>query len=155
MEFPTIVMKHLPERHHGLKLIFGLGLVNLAVCMCFANCGLLDNPVGDSRILNEFASGPLGSLPKELGKAYGRHSSLKPESEWNALGLWKKIQSVPPTYIPEGFSNRAPKNGPQGQWFVDARDGKRLFAPSSFHRGYSRSIWESEARKITANLPVQ
>lgn len=155
MGHPTILMKHLPVCHHGLKLVFGLGLVNLAICICFANCGLIDNPVGDSRILNEFANGPLGSLPKDMGKAYGRHSSPMPESEWNALGLWTKVQSIPPTYIPKGFTTRAPMNGPQGRWFVDARDGKRLFTPSNLHLAYSPSIWESEARKITANLPAR
>lgn len=137
-----------------MKLLIGPGLANLAVCMIFANCGLLsplDKPVGDSRILNQIASGPFGSLPKNLSEAYRRQADLKPESEWNALGLWRKIQSAPPTYVPRGFSTRLPKDGPEGRWFVDSRDGKRLFAPSSAHLGYSRAIWEAEARKITAN----
>lgn len=144
-------MTHQPARPSGLKLLIALGLVNLAICVVFPNCGLLDRPVGDSRILNEFASGPLGSLPRNVGEAYGRHSSLKPESEWNSLGLWRKIQSVPPTYVPKGLSSREPRDGSAGRWFVDARDGKRLFAPSSTHLGYSQAIWEAEARKITAN----
>ncbi len=137
----------------GLKLLLGLGLLNLGVCVIFPNCGLLaplDVPIGDSAVLNRISKGPGSSLSQSLGKTIKRHSSPKPEWEWNELGLWKKTQSDPATYIPKSYAS-PPQDGPRGKWLVDVRDGKRLFVPATSHLGYSHQIWESEARKITAN----
>lgn len=139
----------------GLKLLLGLGALNLGICVVFPNCGL-DVPIGDSRVLNHFSDGPLSSIGSDIDRTLQRHSTPKPESEWNELGLWRKISNVPATYVPKGYtsSHHDGPDGPDGTWFVDQRDGKRLFAPSSAHLGYSHKIWEAEARKITATEKV-
>jgi hypothetical protein len=140
----------------GLKVLLGLGLSNLAVCVIFPNCGLLgpvDVSVGDSKVLNQLSKGPGSSLDKAITTAIRRHSTPKPEWEWNELGLWKKTQSDPATYVPKGYAS-SQQDGPRGRWLVDERDGKRLFVPTSSHLGYSHQIWEAEARKITANETV-
>lgn len=149
-------MKRQHSSCHSSKLLLGLGLSNLAVCVIFPNCGVLgpvDVPVGDSKVLNQFSKVPGSSLDKAITTAIRRHSTPKPEWEWNGLGLWKKTQSDPATYVPKGYAS-SQQDGPRGKWLVDERDGKRLFIPASSHLGYSHQIWEAEARKITANETV-
>ncbi len=149
-------MKRRHSSCHSLKLLLGLGGLNLAVCVIFPNCGLLgpvDVPIGDSKVLNNLSKGPCGGLSETLSRTIRRNSTPKPEWEWNELGLWKKTQSDPATYVPKGYAS-SPQDGPRGKWLVDERDGKRLFVPASSHLGYSHQIWEAEARKITANETV-
>lgn len=147
-------MKHPLTGHLGINLLIGLGLGHLAICVAFANCGMqttVKKPERGPGVMKEFANVPLRSMPDDPGKASVSQAGLEPESEWNSLGLWKQILSSPPTYVPKGFSKRVPEEGLEGRWFVDPRDGKRLYAPATPHLGYSSRTWESEARKITAN----
>lgn len=154
--FPSSAMNHQRKAGRGLKVLLGLGLTNLGVCVIFPNCGLLgpmDVPIGDSKVLNKLSKGPGGALSESLSRTIKRNSTPKPEWEWNGLGLWKKTQSDPALYVPKGYAS-SPQDGPHGKWLVDDRDGKRLFVPASSHLGYSHQIWEAEARKITANEAV-
>lgn len=149
-------MNHQRAASRGIKVLLGLGLTNLGVCVIFPNCGLLgpvDVPVGDSKVMNQFSKGPGSSLGEAVSTSIRRNSTPKPESEWNEMGLWKKIQGDPATYVPKGYAS-SPQDGPRGRWLVDERDGKRLFVPASPHLGYSHQVWESEARKITAKESV-
>jgi hypothetical protein len=149
-------MNHQRAASRGIKVLLGLGLTNLGVCVIFPNCGLLgpvDVPVGDSKVMNQFSKGPGSSLGEAVSTTMRRNSTPKPESEWNEMGLWKKTQGDPATYVPKGYAS-SPQDGPRGRWLVDERDGKRLFVPASPHLGYSHQVWESEARKITAKESV-
>ena len=79
-----------------------------------------------------------------------KNRKLTPESEWNASGIWQKVSSSPPSYVPRGYaSSAAHQQG--GIWYVDKRDGKRLFAPKASFRDIQPGVWQGEAKKITAN----
>lgn len=138
------------------KWLFRLGLIHVGICVVFPNCGLLgpvDVPVGDSKVMNRISKGPGSSLDEAISTTIRHHSTPKPESEWNEMGLWRKVGSAPATYVPKGYVS-SPQDGPSGRWLIDERDGKRLFVPAASHLGYSHQVWESEARKITAQLSV-
>jgi len=133
-------MNHQRKAGRGLKVLLGLGLTNLGVCVIFPNCGLGGGAGGQG------GYGGQSSAPVD-------YSKLKPISEfnWNSGSLWQKIGSNPDTYVPKGYATTAPAEGPRGTWFVDSRNGRRLFAPSTSYNGFSANIWRNEARKITDN----
>jgi hypothetical protein len=89
---------------------------------------------------------------KEMARL--RQADPLPESEWNRLGDWKKVGNDPPTYIPRGYTADSPRTEKNGDWFVDARDGKRLFVPKQSTPGkysaiISPGVLRGEAAKIT------
>ena len=72
-----------------------------------------------------------------------------PEEEWNRAGVWVKVSEEPATYIPGGYSLKAPRTEAAGEWFVDKRDGKKLFVPANGTAVWSKSILRVEAIKAT------
>ncbi len=87
----------------------------------------------------------LGELIQGDSDRYGK---LLPETEWNNLGIWQRISEQPATYIPQGFGVSAPGGENDGRWFVDKRDGKRLFVPNGKVGEISNGVLEGEAMKI-------
>jgi hypothetical protein len=71
-----------------------------------------------------------GALPDLIRARNERKRGPMPESEWNYLGMWKKINNQPPTFIPKQHPETAPRTPENGQWFIDHRDGKRLYVPN-------------------------
>jgi hypothetical protein len=67
------------------------------------------------------------------------------ESEWNAVGLWKRVGNNPPSYVPAGYSANRARTEREGRWFVDRRDGKRLFVPGAVEG----ELLTGEAMKVT------
>jgi hypothetical protein len=91
----------------------------------------------------------------EMGRAASdRRKGPLPESEWNHSGLWKRAGDSPATYIPAGYALNASRNEKSGTWFVDKRDGKRLFVPNTPVNGISQGVIKGEAIKVT-NWPVR
>lgn len=78
-----------------------------------------------------------------------RKKGIPPESEWNYKQIWQRVENQPPTYIPKDYPRDLPRTESQGQWFVDQRDGKRLFVPVTHVGTYEPSILRAEATKIT------
>ncbi len=118
------------HRHRSLKqhLVRGVLLVStVALCCCHTRVDVIELYQG----MAERKAGP------------------PPESEWNVVGLWQRVASDPPTYIPKGYSPTAPRGSGAGTWFNDARDGKKLFVPSAGCGGYSGKTLQGEARKVT------
>jgi hypothetical protein len=78
-----------------------------------------------------------------------RGNTPDPESTWNKYGWWKRVSDEPPTYIPTRYSPGASRGNSAGTWFVDQRDGKRLFVPKG------DDILTADARVITTrNIAV-
>ena len=69
--------------------------------------------------------------------------------DWNPLGLWQRVRSDPPTYVPVGTVKGLSLSGENGTWFVDAADGWRFFVPKGGVPGYPEGVLLGEARKIT------
>ena len=94
------------------------------------------------------------TVSERLGDAGKRlelkNRKLTRESEWNASGIWQKVSSSPPSYVPRGYASSAPHQQ-GGMWYVDKRDGERLFAPNASFRDILPGVWQGEAKKITAN----
>jgi hypothetical protein len=67
------------------------------------------------------------------------------ESEWNRVGLWKRIGDNPATYVPVEYDSTRPTTQREGTWFDDRRDGKRLFVPDGDNGG----LLTGEAMKVT------
>lgn len=84
-----------------------------------------------------------------IDKREERKQGIPPESKWNFNQIWQRVESQPPTYIPKGYPRDLPRTESQGQWFVDQRDGKRLFVPVTRVGIYEPSILRAEATKIT------
>ena len=55
----------------------------------------------------------------------------------------------PATYIPRGYSPSSPRTESHGRWFVDERDGKRLFVPSQGAGAMSAGVLRGEAINAT------
>lgn len=89
-----------------------------------------------------------GMIPDLIRARKERDRGPLPESEWNKYRFWKKIQPDPPTYIPAAYPNSSPRTDGDGQWFVDHRDGKRLFAPNVLEGDISASVLAVEASQI-------
>lgn len=95
------------------------------------------------------------NLPEYLSSVRDRHKGPAPESEWNAMGLWRRVADTPPTYIPKAYPLTAPRDDTHGVWLVDARDAKRVFAPKSKVGGIEPGVLLGEARKVTNPPPVR
>jgi hypothetical protein len=54
-------------------------------------------------------------------------SSTPNPSDWNKLGWWHRVATDPPTYVPTGYAAIRPRTAQDGRWFIDRRDGKRVF----------------------------
>ena len=79
-----------------------------------------------------------------------RKKGVLPESEWNRLGLWRQVADDPPTYIPDGYSDESPRTEQDGTWYIDKRDGKRVFVPDMKVGDYGPSVLQAEATKVTS-----
>ncbi|MCX6875520.1 MAG: hypothetical protein NTW21_17185 [Verrucomicrobia bacterium] len=84
-----------------------------------------------------------------VGQLQERRKGPKPEAEWNRLGIWHRIASNPPTYLPVGYAASRPRGERDGTWLVDARDHKRLFVPNEPVNGLSPEVLKAEATKAT------
>jgi hypothetical protein len=101
-------------------------------------------------------SNTTGLLPDAFRVMSERRAGPVPESEWNRLEIWQKISDSPPTYIPKDYSRSLPRTESEGVWFVDKRDGKRLFAPNQTVGSYKPGVLRGEAAKITKwKIPCQ
>lgn len=90
-----------------------------------------------------------GTIPNLIRAKNERKRGVLPESVWNKHGLWKKIGSQPPTYIPSNCSQSSPMSNDDGQWFVDVRkeaDGKRFFVPNYLDGPVNATILAVEAK---------
>lgn len=94
-------------------------------------------------------------LSDYLSSVRDRHKGPAPESEWNAPGIWRRVADTPPTYIPKGYPLTAPRDDAHGVWLVDARDGKRVFAPKIKVGSTEPGVLLGEARKVTNPPPVR
>lgn len=144
------------------RLVLMMGLVNLGIYVVFPSCALPRTGEQPDIILPvKLAAAPI-FVPGEIVQTVSEHlgdagkrlelknRKLTPESEWNASGIWQKVSSSPPSYVPRGYaSSAAHQQG--GMWYVDKRDGKRLFAPKASFRDIQPGVWQGEAKKITAN----
>ena len=87
-------------------------------------------------------------LVEVIQDAADRDRKLLPETAWNKLGIWQRVTEQPATYIPRGYGVSAPRGGSDGEWFVDKRDGKRLFVPNVDVGEFSNGVLVGEATKI-------
>lgn len=70
------------------------------------------------------------------------------EAEWNHLKIWQRVGDNPTTYIPSGYAANRPRTEHDGTWFVDKRDGKRLFVPDQKVGEWSPGVLAGEAKKV-------
>lgn len=100
------------------------------------------------------SSSPVGPV-HGLDDNHGFSSSLAvrlvdhEKDEWNATGLWRRVRSDPPAYVPVGTPKALSLTEASGTWFVDAADGWRFFVPKGGVSGYPEGVLLGEARKIT------
>lgn len=142
------------------RLVVMMGLVNLGIYVVFPSCaGTMEAP--EPSLPLKIAAAPVtvtGEITAMMFERVGeaavkrelKNRKLTPESEWNASGIWQKVSSSPPSYVPRGYASSAPHQQ-GGMWYVDKRDGKRLFAPNASFRDILPGVWQGEAKKITAN----
>ena len=78
-----------------------------------------------------------------------RKAGPQPESDWNKTRLWRKVGDSPAIYIPRAYPVTASRSESAGRWFVDARDGKRLFVPRTPVGGLTPGVLEGEAVNAT------
>lgn len=145
----------------GWRMVVAMGLVNLAIYVVFPSCALTPNRA-DPPLPVKIAAAPL-TVPVEItGLMFNRvydaaasqalkNRKLTPETEWNRYRIWEKVSSSPPSYVPRGYASSAPQGNQNGTWYVDKRDGKRLFAPNTTFNDNLPGVWRGEAKKITAN----
>lgn len=116
-----------------------LALLALADVMMLSSCAS-SSPVGPVHGLDDnhgFTSSLLAKLVDHE------------KDDWNPLGLWRRVQSAPPAYIPVGTPKELSLTAENGTWFVDAADGWRFFVPQDGVPGYPEGLLLGEARKIT------
>ena len=138
-----------------LSLLFDAMKTRLLVLvvLCLAGCGCLALAIVHSGCATGGSgSGSSSGTPETsswgLRKEY--REGPKPESYWNSVGLWYRVSSSPPTYLPKGYGRDRSRNESAGKWVVDDRDGKRLFVPHRGAGGVSQAVLMGEARKVTA-----
>lgn len=73
----------------------------------------------------------------------------KPDAAWNSLKIWHQVASNPPTYVPAGYGATQPRTDHDGTWFMDKRDGKRVFVPNQPMRHWEHGVLLGEAKKVT------
>lgn len=123
--------------------IASLGVIVLLMTGCATETRTSSSPDRYSR-----STAPTAVF-KFFDKRAERKKGIPPESEWNYLGIWRRVGSEPPTYVPDGYSPSSPRTESEGTWFVDKRDGKRLFVPNTKVGTYKPSILLREASKVT------
>jgi hypothetical protein len=74
-------------------------------------------------------------------------------SEWDEVGIWKKLPGSETDYVPRGFHG-TPKAAPAGEWVHDAQDGTRFYVPAEGTREFSAGVLRVEARKATNRYTV-
>ncbi len=90
-----------------------------------------------------------GLIPGMVSVQAERKRGPLPESEWNQLEIWQKVNESPPTHIPTGYSPDAPRTEDLANWYVDERDGKRFVVPDQRVGSYSPGVLRGEATKLT------
>lgn len=89
-------------------------------------------------------------LSDHLAGVAERMKGPRTEKEWNANGIWYRIENDPPTYLPVGHSQALPRTEKEGIWIVDERESaeKRLFVPHGGANDYSFAVLEADAKKV-------
>lgn len=90
-----------------------------------------------------------GTIPDLISASKERKAGPLPESEWNKRGLWQRVADDPAVYVVDGYPPGAPRTAEVGDWFVDGRDGKRLFVPKETVGEYPPGVMRGEATKVT------
>lgn len=106
----------------------GVSILCVVVALCVGSCRTVKRV---SKATTDLVTGGSDPLPEGL---------------WNAERTWKRVSDNPATYVPYNYSGPTESGG---DWFTDARDGKRLFVPSGGVEGYSESVLRAEAYKVT------
>ena len=132
-------------RQTGIR---GAALVLIAIMLAggtvlYSGCGVL-----------EVAVTPLNKLSEIQERAARRKQPPVPESVWNHTGMlspgrWHRIGTSPARYIPRVIGSITPHGPGDGTWFVDERDGKRLFVPNTIVDGVSPKDFRRMAVEIT------
>jgi hypothetical protein len=71
------------------------------------------------------------------------------EAEWNSLKIWHRVADSPPTYVQAGYGAHQPRTDRDGTWFLDKRDGKRVFVPDEDVGQWTSGVLDGEAKKVT------
>ena len=141
-------------------MVVMMGLVNLGIYVVFPSCAFPGN-TSDPPLPLKVAAAPImvpGEVTVMLSERFKdaaverelKNRKLTPESEWNRYGVWQKVGSSPSSYVSKGYASSAPQSNQGGTWYVDRRDGKRLFAPKTTFRDMLPGVWQGEAKKLTA-----
>jgi hypothetical protein len=73
---------------------------------------------------------------------------------WNSAGVWRRISSTPPSFVPADFPRHASPAKHGELWVVDENDGWRFFVPVGGTPRYSEGLLLGEARKVTNDMPA-
>jgi len=71
------------------------------------------------------------------------------EPGWDRLGLWRRLEGSPPSYVPKDLPRHAPVDHAHGTWIVDAADQSRFYVPKGGTPHYSEGVLRAEADKVT------
>lgn len=133
------------RRHRALLAVVAvLGLGCMALAVVFGNCATA--PARKHNTVDD-------ELDQKFYQIYKKHRGPTPESEWNAERLWYSVSDNPPTYLPRGYDRRRSRHPSAGTWFVDERDGKRLFVPKGGAGGIPEEVLRTEAHNATLAEP--
>lgn len=128
------------KSRHIVVVLFGIvGLGCMFLAVVFSGCGLPVVLVGKT---------VEPAVIKMMENQEHRKGPI-PESEWNPIGIWYRISDTPPVYLPKGYGRDLPRNDRSGTWYVDKRDGKRLFVPHGGVDGIPEAALAVEARNST------
>ena len=125
------------SRHRGMAVVILSGVLTAGTIL-YSGCGVLALPLQ-----------PVAAAGSRAMELYHRKAPVVPESEWNGSRLWEQVGDSPATYIPRSYGRNAPRGAGDGTWFVDRRDGKRLFVPKKTGGEVSAGVLRGEAIKIT------
>ena len=92
-------------------------------------------------------------LLTSCGTTFESDRALRAETAWNHLGIWRRVADEPASYVPKSYPKGRTPSDKEGQWFVDRRDGKRLFVPCGGVGSWSEGVLLGEAQKITDTPP--
>lgn len=126
----------------NLLLLASVGML----CAVSASCRGTRSNISEDGSRRFSTSGAFSDL---ISASNERKAGPVPESEWNEHGLWQKVADEPAVYIAAGYPSDSPRTEEVGDWFVDERDGKRLFVPDEAVGKCSPGILRGEATKIT------
>lgn len=71
------------------------------------------------------------------------------EPGWDRLGLWRRLEGSPPSYVPKDMPSHAAMDDAHGTWVVDAADQSRFYVPKGGTPHYSEAVLKAEAGKVT------